>query len=466
MTTARVFVAGIVGALAWPCVAQAGSVTAEGNVTALTHIDQMGPILGTAHFDEGPVNGAVPLDAYAAQGMTFHVGALSQILPGVITPGNASQPQYRADCATYFPAPQNGGACTAQHNVHAGVVTFSVDVTQVGLTASRNGTQYLTAWDKNGVMLGQVKWTPNSDSSFIGIDTQGVPIGLLSYGNDDLWNGETYSIGGATIFSDTWVWSAGPGCQNDAACDDNDACNGVETCVNGECQPGEAPDCDDDNPCTDDACDALLGCTHVDNADPCDDGDACTENDVCAGGTCSGGAPVDCSDGNLCTEDSCDPNTGCQNQPIGGCCLDDLGCGVDEVCDLDTNTCVPVGGTTGTTGDTDTAGTTDDTGTTGDTSTTDDTSGGVMTGTGSTTDEPTTGAPTTGTSGGASGTGESTSGAPTTGAPGGTTSGTSTGTTDDGATTGSGIDDGGCSCDARGRGLGDVGALLVLLGLA
>jgi subtilisin-like proprotein convertase family protein len=44
--------------------------------------------------------------------------------------------------------------------------------------------------------------------------------------------------------------------------------------------------CDDGNPCTDDACDPVLGCVHTNNdSNTCSDGNACT-NDVCVGGAC------------------------------------------------------------------------------------------------------------------------------------------------------------------------------------
>ncbi len=51
-------------------------------------------------------------------------------------------------------------------------------------------------------------------------------------------------------------------------------------------------DCEDGNPCTDDAC-AGGRCRHEDNLAACDDGDACTSGDGCSNGTCVAGAPVD-----------------------------------------------------------------------------------------------------------------------------------------------------------------------------
>src|SRR3990172_2959761 len=50
--------------------------------------------------------------------------------------------------------------------------------------------------------------------------------------------------------------------------------------------------CDDGNPCTDDLCDATLGCLHFNNSAACTDGNACTTNDFCGGGVCVGGNPA------------------------------------------------------------------------------------------------------------------------------------------------------------------------------
>ena len=54
-------------------------------------------------------------------------------------------------------------------------------------------------------------------------------------------------------------------------CASDDSCVEAGECVAGLCVPGDAVDCDDGNPCTDDACEPVGGCTHVDNAScgPC-----------------------------------------------------------------------------------------------------------------------------------------------------------------------------------------------------
>ena len=206
--------------------ARAGTITALGNVTALDDISQMTNITGTAEFNEGPVNAQLPLEQYAAQGIHWHTGSLASILPGVVQAGTAANPIYQNNLA-YFPAPIAGGGLAEMFfTFYGGAVTFDQDITQFGLTASRNGSQYLTVWDKNGTMIGQINWVPSNDAAFIGVDTQGVPIGMITYGNDNVWNGATYGIGGSTIISDTWVWgTAEPPCGNgvvdaEEVCDD------------------------------------------------------------------------------------------------------------------------------------------------------------------------------------------------------------------------------------------------------
>ena len=76
-------------------------------------------------------------------------------------------------------------------------------------------------------------------------------------------------------------------------------------------------DCDDDDPCTVDECDAQRGCVYTDSQASCDDGDPCTSNDVCTRGSCAGDA-MDCSglDGD-CTIGVCDSSPGrCQARPL------------------------------------------------------------------------------------------------------------------------------------------------------
>ena len=131
--------------------------------------------------------------------------------------------------------------------------------------------------------------------------TIGVPTSCGNGGGD-------CNDGDASVF---------PGASEQCDKKDND-CDGVVD--NGLC--------DDGNPCTDDMCDPMEGCSHQFNAAPCDDGNACTENDHCFEGTCQG-APKSCDDGNSCTDDLCNPVA------VGGCYFVNN----TDPCDDDGNPC-------------------------------------------------------------------------------------------------------------------------------
>ncbi len=138
-----------------------------------------------------------------------------------------------------------------------------------------------------------------------------------------------------------------------ALCDDGLFCNGAEVCAGlSGCQPGTPPTCDDGDPCTADACDETLGCTHTPLPgctgctlpSDCDDHDACT-TDTCTAGACAN-TPIPscvpctvgdpCDDGDRCTADACTAGV-CTHAPITGCpCVSGpeiCGNGIDDDCD-------------------------------------------------------------------------------------------------------------------------------------
>ncbi len=113
------------------------------------------------------------------------------------------------------------------------------------------------------------------------------------------------------------------------ACDaDGSVCTVSDACLAGTCTPGVALPCDDNNPCTTDACDPKGGCTHSNNALQCTDGNACTVGDVCGGGGCQAGATKACNDGSACTTDTCDSVSG--NCVFNGVPLEGAGCNADN----------------------------------------------------------------------------------------------------------------------------------------
>ncbi len=122
-------------------------------------------------------------------------------------------------------------------------------------------------------------------------------------------------------------------------CADADVCNGAETCnATGACQPGTPLDVDDGNPCTADACDPLTGATHtpVATGTSCADADVCNGAETCDGtGACTAGTALDANDQNPCTDDACDPVNGITHTPstAGTLCLDANVCNGSETCD-------------------------------------------------------------------------------------------------------------------------------------
>jgi hypothetical protein len=112
-------------------------------------------------------------------------------------------------------------------------------------------------------------------------------------------------------------------CTTAAQCSDNDRCTPDRCGTDGTCDPPGPPianccatddDCpEDNNPCTTRRCDLTNGqCGFVNNQAVCDDANACTLNDACLNGSCVG-ETRDCNDGNPCTQNLCDPVQGCQN---------------------------------------------------------------------------------------------------------------------------------------------------------
>ena len=118
------------------------------------------------------------------------------------------------------------------------------------------------------------------------------------------------------------------------SCNDGDACTEKDGCSDGTCQ-GQALNCDDANPCTNDSCDNKLGCVHVNNASPCSDGDACTQSDNCAAGLCVPGVAKVCEDNNLCTADTCNKTTG--NCVFDALAMNGTPCDDSNVCTLGDN---------------------------------------------------------------------------------------------------------------------------------
>jgi hypothetical protein len=165
---------------------RAGVIQAQGSVTALTDISQMDPFF-VADFDD--VGNPVPRSTYSNQGLDLVAGGtdFSDILAGIVSDGSASNVSTSDHTTNLFPASILGGGSTSGHRGRIGLTaTFNRPVTQVGATFSKNGKQYITAWDASGQLIGQVSFdSQNTTASFVGLDSGSTAIAMVSFGNDD-----------------------------------------------------------------------------------------------------------------------------------------------------------------------------------------------------------------------------------------------------------------------------------------
>ncbi len=138
-------------------------------------------------------------------------------------------------------------------------------------------------------------------------------------------------------------------CNQNGNPDECDVADGLSSDANANGVPDECEsfqcvnhvDCDDGNPCTDDAC--LSGaCQFAGNNLACDDDDSCTINDICTGGQCAGTLStacqnptctndIDCDDGNACTTDFCDSSK-CYFTVNSVSCDDGDNCTENDIC--------------------------------------------------------------------------------------------------------------------------------------
>ena len=129
-------------------------------------------------------------------------------------------------------------------------------------------------------------------------------------------------------------------------CETSNACLVDVMCLAGACL-GKTLSCDDGDPCTVDDCLPTAGCTNlVQDGLDCQDGDACTTPDICFDGLCVGGPVTSCEDDNPCSIDTCDIYIGCVHLPTqSACCTglssicDDGNPCTDHACDPDTLEC-------------------------------------------------------------------------------------------------------------------------------
>jgi hypothetical protein len=124
------------------------------------------------------------------------------------------------------------------------------------------------------------------------------------------------------------------------------ACGLGSQCVSGSCVDGV---CCNTTGSTCGQCYACnvpgsVGTCTATSGGACTDGNACTTADKCSAGTCVGGPPLVCDDQNPCTADACNPASGCMFPPgnAGTVCRAATSvCDTPEVCTGTSATCAP-----------------------------------------------------------------------------------------------------------------------------
>jgi|GEM_PF-1570122 len=102
------------------------------------------------------------------------------------------------------------------------------------------------------------------------------------------------------------------------------------------------PDCDDENVCTDETCNAGT-CEYTNTSSPCDDLLFCNGADTCSGGSCSIHTGDPCAGGGEC-KDTCNEGVQTCHTPAGTPCTDDGNLCTDNECD-GAGTCAANGNT-------------------------------------------------------------------------------------------------------------------------
>ncbi|MFT7622601.1 MAG: hypothetical protein ACI9WU_001774 [Myxococcota bacterium] len=141
----------------------------------------------------------------------------------------------------------------------------------------------------------------------------------------------------------------GCGCDTDADCgefEDDDPCNGTLVCAANKCvvNPETVVVCppSDESGCTANVCNPTTGSCEENEAPDgkeCNDDNACTVGDLCLGGTCTSDALIPCDDENPCTDDACEPEFGCVATPNVNSCDDGDDCTVGDTCSE--SVCIP-----------------------------------------------------------------------------------------------------------------------------
>ena len=170
---------------------------------------------------------------------------------------------------------------------------------------------------------------PAGDDDGLDGDKDGVPFACDTCpGFDDLADADEDGVADGCDLCPTGPPGCAEKCSTDADCDDENPCS-QDACdqeslqctyvVAPGCECLLSTDCDDDDPCTHDTCGQEFACGHQVMPECCATDDDCDDAQPCTIDSCDVNAhqcahtPEDalCDDDSDCTEHSCDPSLGC-----------------------------------------------------------------------------------------------------------------------------------------------------------
>ncbi len=215
---------------------------------------------GLIRFDNifGASAGQIPVGATITSATLTLVGFNSTIAPaGTI---NEAASDWQASTATWN---NFGGDAGVQSDEYRATPSYTAPL----LTGALVGPPVVTATAVIDVTASLQSWSSNTALNFGWVFRPNATDGA------EVYSAEQTTANQRPLLSVTYTAPAAT-CAIDQDCDDNNLCNGAETCVATVCQAGTAPNCDDGLICTTDSCVPANGCVHANNTVACTDGNA------------------------------------------------------------------------------------------------------------------------------------------------------------------------------------------------